>query len=400
MSSQIVTNEPEESEVEEQRPLTAVQKKKAADNITRAVAAIVLDDPFYGYFLLRQDIKPDDKIKGLATNGKEIRYNPRFVQDLTLSQLKGAMRHEVMHIANLHHLRRQGRGGKVWNQATDYVVNAIGTEAGWDLPPGALHHAAYKDMSVEQVYGMLPKEDGSGGQGGPQPPQDDKWNFGEVEDHPDGNSEAEIAQLEQDAIVDTISAAEAAKMMGKLPAHIARLVEKIKKNKLPWKEILARYLKAIAKNDYSWTKPNRRYLDAGFYIPSMFSTNVGPVALAIDTSGSIGHDQMEKFIAELNGILKFARPQEVKVIYCDAQVQRVETYGPDDDIRATKPAGGGGTDFRPVFDWVKDNMRQCEVVIYLTDMYGCFPETAPNVPTIWVSTTEIDKAPFGKVVHL
>ncbi len=38
-------------------------------------------------------------------------------------------------------------------------------------------------------------------------------------------------------------------------------------------------------------------------------------------------------------------------------------------------------------------------VIYLTDMFGSFP-VGFNKPTLWVSTTAVDKAPFGKVINI
>ena len=50
-------------------------------------------------------------------------------------------------------------------------------------------------------------------------------------------------------------------------------------------------------------------------------------------------------------------------------------------------AGGGGTDFRPVFDWVAERCRRGEArpdaLIYCTDGWGTFPPRAPDYPLVW-----------------
>ena len=57
--------------------------------------------------------------------------------------------------------------------------------------------------------------------------------------------------------------------------------------------------------------------------------------------------------AEISAILEDCRPEVVHVLYCDTAVADVETLSPDDLPLALKPEGGGGTDFRPPFDWVE-----------------------------------------------
>ena len=67
--------------------------------------------------------------------------------------------------------------------------------------------------------------------------------------------------------------------------------------------------------------------------------------------------------------------------------------------------GGGGTDFRPVFQMIEDEGIVPEIVIFLTDCYGNFPDDEPPYPTIWASI--IDPAhlgyylpPFGDVIFV
>ena len=46
--------------------------------------------------------------------------------------------------------------------------------------------------------------------------------------------------------------------------------------------------------------------------------------------------------------------------------------------------GGGGTDFRPVFDWVEHENRSPNMLVYFTDAEGDFPKLPPNYPVIWL----------------
>lgn len=372
--------------------------KTAADIVTKAVASIVLDDPFYGYLLLRMEMIQDPAIDTAMTNGSYIKYSPKFVRELSLPQVKGLFKHEVMHVAHMHHLRRGARDPNKWNHAADYVINAHLVDAGVSLPPGGLVDKQYVDYSTEHVYNLIPdppEQPGGGGGNQPNP------NWGQVEDAPGSQNETTRNQMEDDLKVELVQAANAAKMMGKLPAHIERLVGKVVESKMPWRSILARFFKAIAKNDYSWMKPNRRFLASGVYLPSLHSEGLGPLVIGVDTSGSIG-EELNEFFGCINGILKQTRPEAVHVVYCDAEVQSVQVFKPEQyplKADAFKPQGGGGTDFRPVFDYVAEKKLNPVAILYLTDMYGSFPDKAPSYPTIWCATTDV-KAPFGKTLEI
>lgn len=374
-----------------------MSNKQAAELVTKAVTAIVLDDPFYGYLLLRQEIEPSDEIPVAATNGKRIIYNPKKIREMTPAQIKGLLKHEVMHIAHMHHLRRQSRDPNKWNQAADLVINAILIESGVTLPEGGLVDPQYKDYSTEHAYNLLPDLPES--ESGASSPS---WNWGEVQDAPGSENEETRQQLEEDCKIELIQAANTAKMMGKLPAHIDRLVNQIRESRMPWRQILARFFRATAKSDYSWMRPNRRFLASGLYLPSLHSEALGPVVIAVDTSGSVAGPELEQFFGCINGILRQTKPEAVHVLYCDADVNTVQIFKASDyPIKPDrfKPVGGGGTDFIPVFEYVKKNRINPVALLYLTDMYGRFPDKAPSYPTIWCATSEI-KAPFGKTLCL
>jgi len=61
--------------------------------------------------------------------------------------------------------------------------------------------------------------------------------------------------------------------------------------------------------------------------------------------------------------------------------------------------GNGGTDFRPVFEWLAHQQSKPDLLIYFTDAKGKFPDTKPAVEILWLvkGSTEI---PWGQRIQL
>ena len=68
---------------------------------------------------------------------------------------------------------------------------------------------------------------------------------------------------------------------------------------MPWRTLLARYLISAARDDYSFQRSSRRDGDA--LLPRLASGEVN-VVIAIDTSGSIGEEEMREFASELDAL--------------------------------------------------------------------------------------------------
>jgi predicted metal-dependent peptidase len=151
-------------------------------------------------------------------------------------------------------------------------------------------------------------------------------------------------------------------------------------------------------SDYSWMRPNRRHLWNGLHLPGVVREGVGEVAVAVDCSGSISARQLGLFEAEARSILEGQRPQRVYVLYFDAAVNRVDTYGAGERIHLN-PVGGGGTAFGPCFEWLEEQGILPQCLVFLTDLYGSFPSSAPEYPVLWASTGG-RQAPFGEVIPM
>lgn len=378
--------------------------KKAEEVATKVVSSIVLEDPFYGYLLLRMDIIQDPYQPTACTNGKYIKYNPTFLRNLTLSKAKGLFKHEVMHVAHMHHLRRDNREPRRWGEACDWVINAELVNAKVDLPDNGLIDLKYLNHSAEQVYNMLPPRPKGPGGGceGEEGETREPWDWGGIEDPPGIEDESTLRQMEEDVRQDVINAINTAKIMGKEPVGIDRLIEELRQAKKPWKALLHKFFRSKAKDDASWKRPNKRWLPSDIILPSLYSEALGPLVIVIDTSGSMGMPELEIGMGVVNGVLQQTKPESIHTIYCDADVHNVQVFKPSDlplRVNDFEPKGGGGTDFRPAFDYVKENKLKPCVMLFFTDMYGTFPDQPPNYPVIWCSTTK-EKAPFGKTLEM
>src|SRR6185369_10042245 len=111
----------------------------------------------------------------------------------------------------------------------------------------------------------------------------------------------------------------------------------------------------------------------------------------VDTSGST-ENMLPQFLAEMRKLNTLI--SELTVMTCDAEVHEVVKLTQMDGLfKNVKFKGGGGTDFRPVFSTVKEKRIIPDLLIYLTDMFGTFPEKGPNYPVLWVSTSGALTAP-------
>jgi len=404
----------------------------ASDKLTKARVQLLLSHPFFAALALRLQLV-DKTIKTMATDGRAIYYSPIFVDSLTPAELQGVLAHEVLHCALGHHCRRGDRTPTRWNHACDYAINPILIDNGFELPAGGLLSPEYRDLSAEEIYSRLPPDaDG----GGSQPKNDEQESdepggaatgsgsgstdpasitateqqepstepgFGEVLDAVDDNgapaSDADKSQQQRDWAVATQQAANAAKSCGHSPLGVERVLEDTGRSHVNWRAVLRDFVAATTPADYRFSPPNRRYVHAGLYLPSIHKEGTGPLVLAVDTSCSIGAEELKQFAAEITAIAEDAQPERIHVVYCDAAVQTSQELTPGESIVLT-PKGGGGTNFRPVFDWVDDQNIQPACLLYLTDL-ACdkYPASPPDYPVLWVTDSR-RVAPFGETVQI
>ena len=178
-----------------------------------------------------------------------------------------------------------------------------------------------------------------------------------------------------------------ARAEGKVPGQVREMVQDAHTSTVDWRTLLRRYMVDAMKRDYSWSMPNRRFIDGGLYMPSIRSEGVESIAVIIDTSGSIWCRPkiLETFWSEVRRIMLEIQPQEVIVLQVDTLLQDVAEYSGSDLPDGIELKGGGGTDFRPGFEWLEEQGKQPGVCLYLTDMEcSSYPEMEPGFPVAWI----------------
>lgn len=90
------------------------------------------------------------------------------------------------------------------------------------------------------------------------------------------------------------------------------------------------------------------------------------VAFMVDTSGSMGAEQLRLVDAELRGM--HTRGAHISVIHCDAEVAKVEDYSPFSALEQFH--GRGGTDFSPTLLYVRDMYPRPSLFVGYTDGFG------------------------------
>jgi len=376
---------------------TNAQKK-----LTSARTAMILDSPFFGALALSLTPKEDATCDTAWVDGRNLGYNPTFIESLDHATLVGLLAHEVMHCAMGHPWRREGRDGKQFNIACDIAINGDLKDSGFTMGKDWLFpDASQKGKSAEWIYARLPQQpqktsgggqgDGSGAGKGKNDPA------GEVRDAPTGTDEnGTPAPTEGEWKQRTAEALNAAKMQGSLPGGLARMVEAALDKRIDVRSLLLRFMTERTRSDYSWSQPNTRYIAQGLYLPALHSVAMGEVAIMVDTSGSVDAASLSYARAIVEDVISECSPVRVSVWYADAKVCHIARFEQGEPL-VWEPKGGGGTDFRPALKAIEDE-GTAVCVLCITDLYGSFPEGC-DLPVLWLATT--DKiAPFGETIPL
>lgn len=214
------------------------------------------------------------------------------------------------------------------------------------------------------------------------------------------NSPSEIDHHESKWNIALEQAISVALAQGTLPGSIALLAEKAKP-KIPWTYHLRTFVSQFSREDYSFKRPLMSAFaesDGDIILPSLFSETLGEIVIAVDTSGSIYAIKklLDEFLGEIDAIHKMCQPAMLHFVDCDAKCYDFRSFEPG-DVLDFSLQGGGGTDFRPVFDEVKKRGIEPACLIYFTDLEGSFPAN-PGYPVLWVDYGRYAKAPWGTTI--
>ncbi|MHB1299429.1 MAG: vWA domain-containing protein [Burkholderiales bacterium] len=365
------------------------------DRLAAARVRLILDKPFLGALALRLPMVSVSWCKTTATDARNFYYNPEYIERLNLDQMQFVIAHEALHCALSHFERRGRRARSRWDIACDHAVNPVLAAEGLAPPPGTLILTVFEGMTAEEIYPLIDEESseetmdqhlygdegsGKGDSSGNMPPPPSREELAAL-------SEAWRQHL-----------AQALQQADRLEGGLARMVGELLQPGLSWRALLSRHLAQFARDDYSYQRPSRR--EGDMILPSLRSIGADLV-VALDTSGSVREEEMKEFLAEIDAIKGQLRARII-LIACDANLSGNGPwyFEPWEEFRMPESfQGGGGTDFRPVFDWVERQEIRPDVLLYFTDAMGEFPGMEPSYPVIWLVKGS-GGVPWGERVQL
>jgi predicted metal-dependent peptidase len=220
-------------------------------------------------------------------------------------------------------------------------------------------------------------------------------------------SAEQIDKAEKEVLEAVEKAILTAQAHGNMPGGMEGFDNLMKPSREPWYNHLHRFMQSLSTAEYNWKRINRRHLvQHGLFTPDNITESLEHVVFAIDTSGSVFDKQSQAgFAGHVNAILAETKPKHTHVVYFDAKVQRHDELEYGALEFSTRPKGGGGTDFRPIFEYLEEEGIVADAVIVLTDCYGDFPDDEPPYPVLWASIVDPKDLghyhpPFGEVVHV
>lgn len=366
--------------------------------IERAKVSMIRDPRFAylaGIFMLGKT-EVTTRIPTAQTNGRDVQFNPDFVEGLTDADLRGLIYHEygghimMRHLSVYRPLWEQD--AKRANKACDYVVNQVIVDyrdpTFISLPAGGLQDDKYRGMDSRQVFELLKDEpddgDGSGGGSGGEPLDSHDWeSAGDLSEQEERVLSREI----DNAVRQSVTAS-------KLIGHpVDREIEQWLQPKVDWREALRDFVTtSVSGDDYTtYRKPRRRMLTHDIYMGSPMSDRIQSVVLAVDTSLSIGQDEINRFLSEVVSVCEAVKPERVHLMYWGSRVVGHERYEQSelDDIKAsTKPQSGGGTNVNCVTQYMTEMGVEPTCVVVLTDgeLYGGWGQWP--CPVLWAITSD------------
>jgi len=401
---------------EKAKPKTVTDPKIDAavrEKLITARIGLLLKAPFFGNLATRmQLVNADQWCPTAATDGRRFYYNSEFVNKMPLKQVEFLVGHEVLHAVYDHMGRVGDRDRKVMNIAADFCVNAdlIDQRIGEKITVcGMLYDPKYKGMSAEEVYDDLMKNaDKIDINKLAQQVLDEHMTDGDGDDS-DGNGRPRLNKAERDAIRDEIKDAvlQAAQAVGagNLPGNVRRMIKDLTEPMIGWKELLEQQIQSTIKNDYTFARPSRKGYHLDAILPAQKPGETIDIFIGIDTSGSIGPEDLKIFFSEIKGIMDSYTEYKIKVVGWDTEIGGVGEFTSENmaDITEFDPEGGGGTDPMCVWEYLRENNIEPKKLIMFTDycFFGWNPGEVENYcDTVWIIKGNREAEPeFGVWAH-
>ena len=413
-------------------------------DIEKIKRRMLIKYPFFGSIVANVEYKESKLFDTAATDGEIVYYNSDFLRKLDFKEQLFVMAHEIGHIAFNHIKRSEEKDEKIWNLATDAVLNKYLEGDGLPIIEGAINMPDAINCDAEELYDKLLKEKEQKEQNKPQDqnpenkqksndPQNQNqkqsdnnsqdnvghdshslWknalhkNKNKVKDEGKDKNNDEIKKTQEKC--ESLGEKEAFKENSKEREKILEKVENeitshlggnssnsdIRKigdigsadTALDWRNLLDETIKY----EYDWSYKNAT-IEYGVVIPHFEKMPFSETEIVVDTSGSVNEEMLKNFLRECKSILEFS---EIKVGCFDTKFYGFNDIYSEVDIDNLVFYGGGGTDFNVAVNAFSDS---ADNKIIFTDGYANMPDK--EVDAIWI-VYGIDKIKpkGGRVIYI
>lgn len=415
---------------------------EATEKLEQTTVELIFNEPFYANLLMQMRKEFTTKVPTLGVNVTDqvnLYVNPYFFNNMTLLERVDVLKHEAHHVINNHFVRFRDLEPQVFdnkdksiferimdmqkasdtNKAADAAINEYlpnlprkvnmfdqngnkvttpkelvdqtgnkipnpDKNAGKPIEADLIFVDLLKKkfphiqnrQTMEYYYEFFKQEQEKGNNGASE--------FMVLDDHSlwheSENTEDDITQKVKDAVNKAVEQT-ADKDMGKLPGDVLSAIEKLNHVPKDWRQDIQRFVARSSEILIESTrkKRNRRY---GIIYPGIKTYPKLNITVALDTSGSVGDEEVTQFFAEVERLHNMEI--NITMIECDSKVNDSYKFDPK---RPWKVQGRGGTAFKPVFDYIEKEKLETDGLIYFTDG-ECWGEEIkkPKYPVLWALT--------------
>ena len=368
--------------------------------------------------------RASDQTRTIGTDGRYFLFSPEYLLGLYIRKPEAVRRgylHMLLHCLYLHIFREDQKDRRLWNLACDIAVEQIITREKIpslklrenEIRRKVLHMSGDQADSAEKIYRKLKEEAFP-------------FRLEEME---------EAFHFDDHTLWDTCTGEEGKKTREKwnrLLSYTAANRQDHRKRRGSQKGDLTEEAGPLGSGRYDYKKFLRQFsvlreeveldtesFDYIFYNYGMEHYGNLPLiepleykevnrleelVIAIDTSGSCDRETVRRFLGETYSILSekenFFHKMKVYLIQCDCCIQDVKVIHSEEEWKEYSKyitiQGRGGTDFRPVFKYVREQQEKKEIrhlraLIYFTDGDGIYPGMRPEYETAFVFLHKTEK---------
>lgn len=381
-----------------------------AKRMTDARAKLIRDNPFFGHLAMGLQLACGS-CGTACTDGERLFFDPEFAEKLlTQREMEFVILHEVLHCVLEHCTRGGCRDARLYNIASDIVVNSMILEmwglqticvAGEEPMHLAPNGTEGRHYNAEEIYHMLLTNFIEN--------QENTHTFGSMVDRHDIWQGIKNQEQIRDVWDRRIrNAAQSCQDGVALPSSVRTLIEKLySRTKVNWRQLLHDFIQHDS-FDYSFLPPDRRF-SGEFFLPAFNvdeeEGSAKDIWVCVDTSTSISDEQLADVLQEVQDATWQAGLSGA-VSFFDGDITEPESFTTVEEFKRIIPKGGGGTSYYVIFQYLQENLyqEQPKAILIFTDGHVWdWPDesAALNVPVIWLickdGNTDI---PWGQVVEL